>query len=53
MTQEQLAAKIGVGQPAISNMLNRQCRPQRRTVKRLATALDVSPEDLWPGIDIP
>ena len=28
LTQEQLAAKTGVGQPAISNMLNRQCRPQ-------------------------
>ena len=36
ITQEELAAKIGVGQPAISNMLNRQCRPQRRTILRLA-----------------
>ena len=50
ITQEQLALKIGVGQPAISNMLNRQCRPQRRTVARLADALDVAPSDLWPGI---
>lgn len=49
ITQEQLAAKIGVGQPAISNMLNRQCRPQRRTILRLAEALGVSPETLWPG----
>lgn len=49
ITQEQLAAKIDVGQPAISNMLNRQCRPQRRTVRRLAEAIGVLPEDLWPG----
>jgi len=49
MTQEALAAKLGVGQPAISNMLNRQCRPQRRTVLRLAQALGISPEELWPG----
>jgi len=48
ITQEQLAARIGVGQPAISNMLNRQCRPQRRTVLRLAEALEVEPAELWP-----
>jgi lambda repressor-like predicted transcriptional regulator len=49
ITQEELAAKTGVGQPAISNLLNRQCRPQRRTVLRLAESLDVAPENLWPG----
>ncbi len=49
ITQEQLAVKIGVGQPAISNMLNRQCRPQHRTVIRLANALGVTAGDLWPG----
>jgi lambda repressor-like predicted transcriptional regulator len=49
MTQEQLADAAGVGQPAISNMLNRQCRPQRRTVERFATALGVAPEELWPA----
>ena len=48
ITQGQLAARIGVGQPAISNMLNRQCRPQRRTVLRLAEALEVEPAELWP-----
>jgi lambda repressor-like predicted transcriptional regulator len=49
ITQEELAARIGVGQPAISNMLSRQCRPQRRTVLRLAEALGVSPQELWPS----
>lgn len=49
MTQAELAEKIGVGQPAISMMLLRQCHPQRRTVQRLAEALDVDPVDLLPG----
>ena len=49
ISQAELAAKIGVGQPAISNMLNRECRPQQRTVQKLAMALGVAPEDLWPS----
>jgi lambda repressor-like predicted transcriptional regulator len=49
VTQAQLAKKVGVGQPAISNMLKRQCRPQRRTILRLAKALRVAPEVLWPA----
>lgn len=49
MTQTDLAKQIGVGQSAISMMLKRQCRPQRRTVQRIADALGVSPEKLWPG----
>lgn len=49
-SQEKLAERTGVGQPAISNMLNRQSRPQTKTVLRIAEALDVPPEDLWPGI---
>lgn len=50
-TQEQLAKKVGIGQPAISNMLNRQCRPQNRTIAQLADALGVSPRDLWPRFE--
>ena len=50
MTQAELAQKIGVGQPAISMMLQRCCRPQKRTVIRLAEALGVSPKDLWPNL---
>jgi lambda repressor-like predicted transcriptional regulator len=49
-SQEKLAERTGVGQPAISNMLNRQSRPQTRTVLKLAEALDVAPEELWPEI---
>jgi DNA-binding XRE family transcriptional regulator len=50
MTQGDLAQAIGVGQSAISMMLSRDCRPQRRTVEKLAEILKVSIEDLWPGI---
>jgi transcriptional regulator with XRE-family HTH domain len=50
MSQVQLAAAVGVGQPAISMMLSRNCRPQRRTVEKLARALEVSPETLWPDL---
>lgn len=49
LTQVQLAEMSGVGQPAICNMLKRQCRPQRRTVQRFADALGVPPDALWPG----
>ena len=49
LTQAQLAEKVGIGQPAISMMLNRACRPQRKTVARFAQALGVGAGDLWPG----
>ncbi len=53
ITQEKLAEKIGVGQPAISMMLQRNCRPQKRTLRRLAEALGVAPEELWPNLSEP
>lgn len=49
ITQTELARRTGVGQPAIANMLKRACRPQSRTVSRLAEGLGILPEDLWPG----
>ena len=49
LTQEALAELVGVHQSAISNMLNRQCRPQQRTIERFATALGVERSELWPG----
>lgn len=48
LTQAELAAKVGIGQPAISMMLNRVCRPQRKTVQKIAAALGVEAEHLWP-----
>jgi lambda repressor-like predicted transcriptional regulator len=50
ITQEQLAKAAGIGQPAVSNILNRRCRPQRRTVERFAELLGVNPMELWPEI---
>jgi lambda repressor-like predicted transcriptional regulator len=49
LTQAELADKVGIGQPAVSMMLNRPCRPQRKTVARFAEALGVGPADLWPS----
>lgn len=48
LTQTELAQRIGVGQPAIAMMLKRECRPQKRTIARLAEAFGVKPEELWP-----
>lgn len=49
INQVQLAEAVGVGQPAIANMLARQCRPQRRTIEKLAKALGITPAELWPA----
>jgi lambda repressor-like predicted transcriptional regulator len=51
INQEELARRIGVGQSAISNMLNRECRPQKRTIRKISQALDISPDQIWPGFD--
>lgn len=47
LSQEDLAKRIGAGQSAIANILARKCRPQQRTVMKIAKALDVEPEALW------
>ncbi len=47
VTEVQLARRIGVSQSAISMMLPRRCRPQRRTVEKLAETLGVKADDLW------
>lgn len=50
--QEELADRLGCTQSAISKMLNRQSRPQKNTILKMATALDVSPTDLWPDLEV-
>jgi lambda repressor-like predicted transcriptional regulator len=47
LSQADLARRMGIGQPAISNMLNRRARPQQATVNRFAEALGVEPSELW------
>lgn len=51
ISQTDLAIALGIGQPAVSMMLNRECRPQRRTVERIAKVLHVDPAVLWPTAD--
>lgn len=50
VNQSELAKKIGVGQPAIANLLARKCRPQRRTVVKISEALGINPKELWPAL---
>ncbi len=49
LSQTDLAARIGVSQSAISNLLSRKCRPQARTVKKIAEALGVEEALIWPS----
>ena len=51
ITQSQLAESIGIGQSAISNLLGRNCRPQKRTIENIASALGVEVSDIW--VDLP
>lgn len=52
ITQEQLADRIDCTQSAVSKMLSRKARPQRKTIFKMATALDVAPTDLWPDLEV-
>ena len=52
ISQQELADRIKCSQPAISQMLNRRCRPQKRTILKLAEALSVPPCELWQDIDV-
>lgn len=49
LTQSALSSIVSLGQPAISMMLTRKCRPQRRTIRKFADALGVPPARLWPS----
>jgi transcriptional regulator with XRE-family HTH domain len=52
ISQQALADRVGCSQPAISQMLNRMCRPQKKTILKLAEALNVSARELWPDLDM-
>lgn len=52
VTQQELAQRIGCSQPAVSQMLNRNCRPQKKTILKLAKALNVQPQELWPDLEV-
>lgn len=52
ITQEELAERIGCTQPAISKILSRKSRPQRKTILKMAAALHVEPSELWPDLEV-
>ena len=52
VTQEELAERIDCTQSAISKMLSRNARPQRKTILKMAQALNVEPTDLWPNLEV-
>ncbi len=52
ITQKELAERVGCSQPAISQMLNRKCRPQRKTLEKMAVALNVDAKELWPDLEV-
>ncbi len=46
LTQQELAAKAGVGYPTISRIENDHAEPHFRTIRKLAKALGVDPAEL-------
>jgi HTH-type transcriptional regulator, competence development regulator len=46
LTQDELAAKAGVSQSTIANIERNNAEPQFRTIRKLARALDVEPNEL-------
>ena len=52
ITQQELAARADCTQSAISKMLTRNCRPQKKTIFKLAVALNVEPTELWPDLEV-
>ena len=51
LTQQQLAAKSGVGVTTIIRIERNQVEPQARTIRKLAEALGVEPHELLKGDD--
>ena len=49
LTQQQLAAKSGVGVITIIRIERNQVEPQARTIRKLAEALGVEPHELLKG----
>ncbi|MBL8812468.1 MAG: helix-turn-helix transcriptional regulator [Planctomycetaceae bacterium] len=52
VTQEELAERIDCTQSAISKILTRNARPHRKTILKVARALNVQPTELWPSMEV-
>ena len=48
MTQEALAAAAGLEQPHISKLVTGKRRPSLNTAQKVAKALGVGVDDVWP-----
>jgi DNA-binding Xre family transcriptional regulator len=48
LDQRDLADALRVSEPAVSRILSGRHRPRRRTIERIAVALDVQPGELLP-----
>ena len=52
VTQEELAERIGCTQSAVSKMLSRDARPHKKTILKMALALNIEPTELWPNLEV-
>lgn len=52
LTQEELAERLNCTQSAVSKMLSRDSRPQRKTILKMARALNIEATDLWPNLEV-
>ena len=52
VTQEELAERIGCTQSAVSKMLSRDARPHKKTIFKMALALNIEPTELWPNLEV-
>ncbi len=51
MSQQALAAKVGTSPAVITFIEKHQHFPGEDLRRRIATALEVTPEEVWPGLD--
>ena len=52
ISQSELADRTGCSQSAISHMLTRNARPHKKTILKLAEALQVEPAELWADLEV-
>lgn len=52
LTQAKLAERTGCTQSAVSRMLSRNARPQRKTIFKMAQALNIEATELWPNLEV-
>ncbi len=51
-TVDTLADRTGISAAIVTRMIAKQCRPERRTVERIAAILEVIPGELWPDFSL-